>query len=111
MERSLLIGASALGVVGWLLSLLLARSERSASAWRTLAAPFRWTALFLPVLVFLLSLPSSGIFSAGQGFGRGFLIGAIAALLSAIAVVGARVSERTVVNATVVAAPLWLAIP
>jgi hypothetical protein len=111
MERSLLIGASALGVVGWLLSLLLARSERTDSAWRTLAAPFRWTAVLLPVLVFLLTLPSSGFFSEGQGFGRGFVIGGAAALLSALAIVGARVSERTAVNASLVATPLWLAIP
>jgi hypothetical protein len=111
MERSLLFGASALGIVGWVLSIALARSERTARAWQSLARPFRWTAVALPVLVFLVTLPSRAPFSAGQGFGRGFLIGGVAALLAALAVAGVRRSERAGVNAAIVAAPLWLAIP
>jgi hypothetical protein len=111
MERSLLIGASALGVVAWLLSVALSRSERETSLWRLLAAPFRWAIVVLPTAVFLLSLPSSPPFSAGQGFGRGFLIGAVSSLLAAIAIAGARRSERAALNAANVAAPLWIAIP
>lgn len=111
MERSLLIGASALGVVGWVLSVLLARSERDGSPWRLVSAPMRWTALALPIVVFMATLPSKPPFSAGQGLGKGFLIGAVAALLAAFAVVGARRTDRAAINAAVVAAPLWLALP
>src|SRR5438105_15298277 len=82
MERSLLWSAFAMGWVGWLCS-ALARGPRAMRPPGASAVPraIVATAAALPVLVFLITLPSRPPFAAGQGLGRGFLLGRLCALL------------------------------
>lgn len=82
MERSLLWGAIAVGVVGWLQSLLAAGSLSASphNASTPFPRPHLLLAAALPVLVFLLTLPEAPPFARGQGFGHGFLLGALGAL-------------------------------
>jgi len=92
MERILLFASVFIGVLVWLAASLLpprsaappppsSPSDTSDSVWRT---PLGWTALALPFLGFILTLPTTGkVFSSGQDLGRGFLVGGIAALLAA----------------------------
>ncbi|RYX84791.1 hypothetical protein EON83_09160 [bacterium] len=88
MEHKMLWGSLAVGLAGWLSLLLLASrgnqnpsditSPRSSNP-----APFTWLGLALPVLVWLATLPTKAPFSAGQGWGRGFLLGGLIAFISA----------------------------
>ena len=92
MERYLLGSALLLGVVGWLCGLLLPSGNRRAgNLGDGVAALPRTDSLLsavwlvaggLPILVFLATLPTSGYFSAGQGWGRGFLVGGLLSLLA-----------------------------
>jgi hypothetical protein len=112
MERSLLWSALALGCVGGLSGILLARTRRGAPPMTSeIARPFWVVAVALPILVFLATLPSSPPFAAGQGLGRGFLLGAVGALLSAYVVARAvRSVGQPVVSAAIVTTPCWPAI-
>lgn len=95
MERILLLASVLLGGLVWVVSAWLTPRPATPpsappppvdfadrrSLWRT---PLGGTALALPVIGFLLTLPTSGrFFSPGQDLGRGFLIGGLAALLAA----------------------------
>jgi hypothetical protein len=86
MERSLLWGVFAMGWVSWLLGLASARTRQTGVA-REAANPPRTylvAAVVLPLLVFVATLPSQGkFFAAGQGLGKGFLLGSVCALLAA----------------------------
>ncbi len=84
MERSLLWSAFAVGLVGWIGGWLLTRTGRGEpKAEDGPSRPYWWTAMGLPLLIFLATLPSRPPFAAGQGFGRGFLLGGMGALLAA----------------------------
>ncbi len=79
----LLFASLLIGGLVWLVGSLRPVSPGPASAgpWKS---PLGFIALVLPVLGFLLSLPTNPpLFSAGQGMGIGFLIGGAAALLAA----------------------------
>jgi hypothetical protein len=83
MERSLVWSAFALGCAGWLCGLLLSRARRDEAAEEAVVArPFLVTAIALPLLVFLLTLPSRPPFAQGQGWGLGFLLGGACVLLA-----------------------------
>src|SRR3982750_1353750 len=86
MERNLLLLSFALGAVVWLCGYLSSGSwPRAGSTPPNTTLPRFWiiAALALPILVFLLTLPSAGtLFAPGHGLGVGFLIGGLAGLLA-----------------------------
>jgi len=99
MERTLLWSAIAVGVVGWLCGLLLPPRTRagrdsdapdaggnragSAGGLGAVGRPFVWLAAGVPFAVLLMTLPSRGaLFSPGHGWGRGFFLGGLLALLA-----------------------------
>lgn len=112
MERSLLWSALALGGVGWLCGMALTRARQGTSEEETgLAHPYLFTALALPVLVFLATLPSRPPFAAGQGWGRGFLLGGAGALLAAWVVLRAPRRQNSPLHAAaLVTAPCCAAL-
>src|SRR5689334_5335833 len=113
MERSLLWSAFGLGCVGWLCAALLPRQSR-AEAPPGSVPPGRlfWgLAIALPILIFLLTLPAKAPFAEGQGWGRGFLIGAVAALLAGWAASAAPKGESPFTRAARVAGPMFIALP
>src|SRR5216117_3295334 len=109
MERSLLWISFALGWAGWLLALLLAGDNRAARA-RWLPRGHLIVAILLPIGVFLFTLPSAPPWTAGQGLGRGFLLGAVCALLGYWASFRAAESRNVLSAVTAVTAPLFLAL-
>ena len=79
MERMSYFAALSMGVAGLLCGLILARRRSGA------AEVFRsqWAlGLGLPLIVFIATLPSRPPFGSGQGFGRGFLLGGLGAMLA-----------------------------
>ncbi len=87
MERSLLWGVFAMGWVSWLLGLIAARARHTetGNGAKELPRPYLIAAVVLPLLVFIATLPSHGkFFAEGQGLGKGFLLGAVCALLAAL---------------------------
>lgn len=112
MERSLLWSALALGCVGWLCGMALTRARQGTSEEETgLAHPYLFTALALPVLVFLATLPSRPPFAAGQGWGRGFLLGGAGVLLAAWVVLRAPRRQNSPLHAAaLVTAPCCAAL-
>jgi hypothetical protein len=86
MERSLLIGALTLGCVGFLCSIAVVSGRDSRGGWNTtpvLDRGFWILAALMPFAIFFATLPSNPpIFSQGHGFGSGFAVGGLAALLS-----------------------------
>ncbi len=112
MERSLLWSAFALGWAGWLCAALLPRSRRSeAQPGREIPRVIWAAALALPIIVFLATLPDKAPFAEGQGWGRGFVIGALCSLLAAWSVDQNSVSRTPFAAASLVAAPFFLALP
>ena len=86
MERSLLWGVFAMGWVSWLLGLAAARARQTGTVRSAADVPRAYliAAVVLPILVFVATLPSYGkFFAEGQGLGKGFLLGAVCALLAA----------------------------
>jgi hypothetical protein len=125
MERILLLVSLVLGGAGWVCGWLLAPTRRNPaedSAPLPRTQGLFWFAALLPVcLVFVVTLPAKAPFAAGQGFGKGFLLGGFAALLAAFALTRAlhnalpepRLAPATVAPfalglATVAAPLLWL---
>ena len=79
MERMSYFVALSMGVAGLLCGLILAK-RRSAAAEISRS---QWAfGLGLPLLFFVATLPSRPPFGSGQGFGRGFLLGGLGAMLA-----------------------------
>jgi hypothetical protein len=111
MERSLVWSAFALGCVGWLCGLLLTRGARAGASARLLVEKaLLWTAVALPVVVFLATLPSKPPFAVGHGLGNGFLVGGAAALLSAFILLRLRREDNPISAAMAASAPFWAAV-
>lgn len=99
MEQKLAVFALGSGVVGWLCLWVATLSRPPVSGGGSprsgfsVSRPFAGLAFGLPVLVWLLSLPTQPPFSGGQGWGRGFALGGLVAAVSAW-VVGSLVARR-----------------
>src|SRR5437879_843541 len=115
MERNLLLLSFALGGVVWLCGFLTSATWPRAGSGSSAALPLFWivTALILPIVVFLATLPSSPpFFAAGHGLGVGFLIGGVAGLLAAWLILRAFAAAdkgEVVSPAAAIAAPIGLA--
>lgn len=112
MERSLLWSAFALGCVGWLCGFALTRVRQDDSRRiSVLPLPFWIAALAIPVLIFLATLPGAPPFNTGQGWGRGFLLGSLGALLSTWVWVRSRRGDSAPLRASAtLTAPYFLAV-
>jgi hypothetical protein len=115
MERSLLWSAIGIGCAGWLCGVLLTGKQQPApeggrAEGIKVPRAFLLTALALPLLIFLLTLPSTPPFAAGQGWGRGFLLGGAGALLAAWSVLRVPFIKSYLPAAAVVIAPYSLAL-
>ena len=87
MERSLVWSALAIGLTCWLVAFSRTRTKRFGLAGIDAALPpaFLYVAAGLPVLLFIVTLPSHGrIFAPGHDLGNGFLLGALGAILSGV---------------------------
>ena len=93
MEHQMMWGALGIGVLGWVCTLLFPLLARSSGAART---SFPWLVGLVPIGVWLATLPTSAPFSAGQGWGRGFLIGGACSILSAWVVSRASTSSSRI---------------
>ena len=84
MERSLYGSALALGLVAWICSLLLMRrGTATVRTFLSLTTPsFVLAALAVPFAGFVACLPTQVPFAAGQGLGRGLLLGMFGSLLT-----------------------------
>lgn len=102
MERSLLSIALAMGCGGWVCSLLLSRVRSNGMMGQNVRTlrPYLLTALALPLLGYLATLPSKTPFAAGQGWGQGFLIGGWGAALAAFVALCAVGEDDFDLNAT-----------
>lgn len=92
MENTMMWVALGIGFTGWLFTFLLAaaptRPGRGAATSQEspgIETSFWWLALLLPLVVWLLTLPTNPPFSSGQGWGRGFLMGGLASAATALA--------------------------
>lgn len=89
MESIGLQMALGLGVLGWFGALLLSRHQAARQGIASPPSPmpvashFAWAAGALPILIFLATLPEQAPWGRGQGFGRGFFLGGLLALLAA----------------------------
>ena len=117
MERSLVWSALAIGIASWLAAFALTRTKRFAFDRLNTAVPqvFLTAAAALPILLFLITLPSHGrLFSPGHDLGNGFLVGALGALLSSALLIQnllAAPAERSHLRtAAVSACPFGLAV-
>jgi hypothetical protein len=117
MENILLWASVVSGVLVFVSAFLTRREPDSASPGENWAIPpaLRWTAILLPLLGLMVTLPASGAFSAGQGLGRGFFLGGAAALLAFLPLLrGGRLGGRDLLagpfgmGAAAVALPLLL---
>jgi hypothetical protein len=100
MENILLWASFLVGVLVFV-SAFLTRQEPSGTAapppekGTALPPALRITAILLPFLGLLLSLPKGGIFSPGQGLGLGFLTGGVAGLCGLLPLLrGGRLGSR-----------------
>jgi hypothetical protein len=80
MERNLLLGALTLGSLGWLVGLLLA--DRPAASSRRVPPLFAGVAVAILAAVAAITVPGRAIWSAGQSWGHGLILGGAAALLA-----------------------------
>lgn len=110
MIHSLLWGTLGLGCVGWLSGALLARPRAAPAAESSSSRAFWLSAALLPLLIFALTLPARPPFAPGQGWGRGFVLGALGALLAAWVVQRARQSASALAPVSSVTAPQFLAL-
>ena len=110
MERSLLWGAFAIGIVGWLCAVLLARPRAESAKTDGLPRAHLIAAAALILLVHLATMPSSPPFARGHGFGLGFLLGGAAALIAAWTLYR-QTARNPIANAAANSAPFFLAIP
>lgn len=116
MERTLLLLAFALGGVVWLCGFLSARAVTETGKPPNPVLPrfWLWTALALPIVLFLATWPSKpAFFAAGHGLGTGFLIGGLAGLLGIVTIIRALQSAGhgdPVSRAAAVAAPIGLSL-
>ncbi len=114
MERSLVLFALVAGFALWLGGAAAARRNISSGALKSALPVFYPIAsLVVAMLVFLVTIPSSGrFFSPGHDLGNGYLLGALGALLSGVVLssrIGASVkSESPSQRATYVASPFAL---
>ncbi|MGQ0571530.1 MAG: hypothetical protein ACT4P5_18665 [Armatimonadota bacterium] len=109
MDRSLLLGALALGSLGWLIGFLLTRSgpgERGPG----IAPAFPLAAGGLLVLVAAVSVPGRALWPAAQGWGQGVVIGGLAALLAGWVLTALRSDLETFRGTAAVTAPAFLAV-
>src|SRR5579871_5152848 len=117
MERSLLWFVFAIGWACWLSGFLLTRRRRlgTAGVEGALPRPYLATAIGLPLLIFLATLPSQPpLFAPGHDLGNGFLLGGIGALLSGLVLIQGSLSvpgERSLPRAAAtVASPFALGV-
>ena len=116
MERSLLALSFALGGVVWVCGLLTSGFGRGAAPPGAGKLPRLWLAIgaVLPILVFLATLPAKPpIFTAGHGFGSGFLVGGLLGILGVWTILRALHAVDNgehVSAATAIAAPAGLAL-
>jgi hypothetical protein len=83
MERSLLWSALALGCIGWLCGFALTHGRQDDSRRiSVLPLPFWIAVVAIPIVIYFATIPGTPPFNTGQGWGRGFLLGSIGALLS-----------------------------
>ena len=80
MERNLLLGALALGSLGWLVGLLVSNGLPGAS--RRPSRPFLGLAVIILAAVAGITFPGRTIWPAGQAWGRGVALGGLASLLA-----------------------------
>src|SRR5688572_2189763 len=109
MERSLLWGAFAIGIVGWLCAVLLARPKPDSKI-PGLPRAHLIAAAALILVVNLATMPSSPPFARDHGLGLGFLIGGAAALIAAWTIFRVTTSNPLAASAAA-SAPFFLAIP
>lgn len=109
MDRSLLLGALALGSLGWLIGFLLTRSGSGERGPR-IAPAFPLAAGGLLVLVAAVSLPGRALWPAVQGWGQGVVIGGLAALLAGWVLTALRRDLETFRGTAAVTAPAFLAV-
>ncbi|MDR7417848.1 MAG: hypothetical protein QN178_02945 [Armatimonadota bacterium] len=110
MERHLLWGVLALGSVGWLAGRLL-NWEGARERVRRGTVAFTLLAIVLLVAVAAIAVPARPVWPAGQPWGRGVVVGGVAALLAAWVLLGAgresTASPRALRRAGRDAAPLF----
>ncbi len=104
MERNLLLLSLLLGAAGFATAFFWRPTPRAPLV--DSQKPFWALAVALPIAVFLLTLPAKPPFGAGQGFGKGFLLGAA---LGLVAIYFARREENEADFASFVA-PAFLAV-
>lgn len=90
MERSLLLGALALGIVSWCCGLVAARAypvaaESAREATPRIATPFWILAIAAPLIFWLATLPEAPPFGMGHACGNGALLGGWAAVIGVFA--------------------------
>ncbi len=116
MERSLLLSALALGCVGYACGIALTQGGpgrvRAHSGRPAADRAYLLAALLLPVLVFIVTLPARPPFGAGHGFGTGFAIGGVGALLAYLMAARALRAEpgQPLFGAAMSAGPMSIAI-
>lgn len=111
MERSLLWSVFAIGLISWLAGLAsaMARQAGTSESRQALPRPYLLVGFLLPFVVFVATLPSHGpLFAEGQGFGKGFLLGGLCAMLAALVPLMAGSVEGRKRIGAVVAAPCGL---
>lgn len=80
MVRALLLASLAAALIVAVGGYLLGRRDPSERGGPPRLTPTEILAVLLPLIGFAVTLPSHGLFSAGQGLGRGFLLGGLGAL-------------------------------
>lgn len=82
MDRSFVWSAFIVGLTGWLCGAMVAFASRRKQEGCSSFRAFDSLSLLVVLGGFAATLPTRGMFSPGQGLGRGFLIGGIAAIVA-----------------------------